>query len=233
MAEPVILAVLAHPDDETFGMGGTLALYSMRGVKVHLICATRGEAGEAPEEMLRPYRTVARLREAELRCAVKALGLAGVHFLDYRDSGMAGAPDNNHPDALAAASIEDVSRKVASIIRKLRPDVVITFDPVGGFFHPDHLAIQKATVLALSKACDDKLLLEGYPPFKVKKLYFHVIPRGFLKFAVFMIRLSGGNPHRWGVNKDIDVQSIACLDFPVHAVIDVSQALSRKEQAAA
>src|SRR5512145_1217724 len=92
--QPVLLAVLAHPDDETFGTGGTLAFYARRGVKVHLVCATRGESGDVDEEFLRGYKTIAERREHELRCAAGNLGLAGVHFLDYRDSGMPGWPEN-------------------------------------------------------------------------------------------------------------------------------------------
>jgi N-acetyl-1-D-myo-inositol-2-amino-2-deoxy-alpha-D-glucopyranoside deacetylase len=75
-----LLAVLAHPDDESFGMGGTLAMYARRGVKVHLVCATRGEAGNVAPEFMRGFESVAELRENELRCAAGELGLAGVHF---------------------------------------------------------------------------------------------------------------------------------------------------------
>ena len=94
-----LLAVLAHPDDESFGMGGTLALYAQRGVEVHLICATRGEAGMMDAEHLQGYTSTADKRETELRCAARILGLREVHFLDYRDSGMPGSADNQHPQA--------------------------------------------------------------------------------------------------------------------------------------
>jgi N-acetyl-1-D-myo-inositol-2-amino-2-deoxy-alpha-D-glucopyranoside deacetylase len=95
----ILLAVLAHPDDESFGMGGTLALYAARGVEVHLVCATRGEVGEVAPELLNRFESIAELRESELRCAAGNLGLAGVHFLGYRDSGMSGSPDNTHLQA--------------------------------------------------------------------------------------------------------------------------------------
>ena len=94
-----MLAVLAHPDDESFGMGGTLALYARRGVAVHLVCATRGEAGEVDEQLLSGKRSIAELRENELRCAAQKLGLAGVHFLGYRDSGMAGSGWRERPES--------------------------------------------------------------------------------------------------------------------------------------
>ena len=136
-----ILSVLAHPDDESFGMGGTLALYAKRGVDVHLVCATRGEVGEVSPEILEGFDSVSALRVNELRCAAGILGLKGVHFLDYRDSGMPGSEDNHHPLAMAAAPLDEVAAKVTHYIRKLRPQVVLTFDPIGGYRHPDHIAI--------------------------------------------------------------------------------------------
>jgi len=140
----VLLAVLAHPDDESFGMGGTLTLYAQQGVEVHLVCATRGEVGEIAPEYLDGFETIAERREYELRCAASKLGLAGVHFLDYRDSGMPGSVENSHPRALAAAPLEQVAEKIAHHIRKLGPQVVLTFDPIGGYKHPDHIAVHKA-----------------------------------------------------------------------------------------
>jgi LmbE family N-acetylglucosaminyl deacetylase len=81
-------------------------------VDVHLICATRGEVGAAPPELLHGFASLAELRESELRCAASLLGLASVTFLDYRDSGMPGSPDNQHPQALAAAPLEEVAARV-------------------------------------------------------------------------------------------------------------------------
>jgi mycothiol S-conjugate amidase len=94
---PTILAVLAHPDDESFGAGGTLARYAWSGAAVHLICATGGEEGTVDEHHLEGYGSIHERRMAELRCAAEALGLASVTMLGYRDSGMAGAPANSHP----------------------------------------------------------------------------------------------------------------------------------------
>ena len=102
--KPTILSVLAHPDDESFGMGGTLAHYANRGVSVHLICATRGEVGEVDPEYLENFESIAERRESELRCAANKLGLSGVHFLDYRDSGMPGSEDNQHPRSTPTGS---------------------------------------------------------------------------------------------------------------------------------
>jgi N-acetyl-1-D-myo-inositol-2-amino-2-deoxy-alpha-D-glucopyranoside deacetylase len=126
MSNRVLLAVLAHPDDESFGMGGTLALYASRGVDVHLVCATRGEVGAADEEYMKGFNSVAEMREAELRCAAGTLGLKSVHFLDYRDSGMPGTQDNNHPDAQVQHPVSEVAGKVVQHIRTLKPEVVAT-----------------------------------------------------------------------------------------------------------
>ncbi len=104
-----LLSVLAHPDDESFGMGGTLAMYAEDGTDVHLICATRGEAGEVDPEFLEGLPSIAHLREMELRCAVDKLGLKEVKLLNYRDSGMTGSADNLNPEALINAPQDQVA----------------------------------------------------------------------------------------------------------------------------
>ncbi|RMF50861.1 MAG: GlcNAc-PI de-N-acetylase [Anaerolineae bacterium] len=228
---PVILAVLAHPDDESFGMGGTLAHYANRGAAVHLICATRGEVGEVAPEHLQGYQSIAELREDELRCAARHLKLRGLYFLDYRDSGMPGSPENEHPQALAAQPVEEVARKVARYIRELRPDVVLTFDPIGGYKHPDHIAIHKATVRAFHLAADPAFECD-LPPWQARKLYFHLIPKNFLKVGVFLLRLFGKDPRKFGQNGDIDLQALVEEgDFPAHAVVDYRDAAAQKEAA--
>jgi LmbE family N-acetylglucosaminyl deacetylase len=228
-----LLAVLAHPDDETFGVGGTLALYADRGVDVHLVCATRGEVGAAPPELLHGFANLAELRESELRCAASLLGLASVTFLDYRDSGMPGSPDNAHPQALAAAAREEVAAKVAHWIRRLRPDVVITFDPQGGYRHPDHIAIHRATESAFFAAGDPASDPEGLAPHRPAKLYYHVFPRGAVRILVFLMRLAGRNPRKWGRNHDIDLVEIASVEFPVHARIDIRSVVELRAEASA
>ncbi len=230
--QPVLLTVLAHPDDETFGTGGTLAIYARRGVKVNLICATRGEVGEVDEKYMQGFNSIAERREDELRCAAGLLGLNEVIFLDYRDSGMEGSPENKHPQALAAQPMEDVARIVASHIRRLRPQVLITFDPIGGYRHPDHIAIHRATVRAF-ELCKDPNFKDGQDPFLPSKFYFNTFPRGFLKAGVRLIRLFGGNPQHFGRNKDIDLLSIAEVDFPINAKINYRPVAEIRDQASA
>ncbi|TAK35154.1 MAG: GlcNAc-PI de-N-acetylase [Chloroflexota bacterium] len=227
-----LLAVFAHPDDETFGIGGTLALYARRGVEVSLVCATRGEVGEAPPD-LKGFATVGEMREDELRRAASILGLKDVYLLGYRDSGMPGSPDNRHPQALAAAPVEQVARQVASYIRQIRPQVVITFDPLGGYRHPDHIAIHRATVTAFAMAADPALEMDDLPPHAPQKLYYATFSRRLLRWVVRLTRLLGRDPHRLGRNKDVDLASLVETEFPIHASVSIREVLSAKEQASA
>jgi N-acetyl-1-D-myo-inositol-2-amino-2-deoxy-alpha-D-glucopyranoside deacetylase len=233
MSKQTLLAVLAHPDDESFGMGGTLALYAARGVDVHLVCATRGEVGDVAAELLKDSQSIAELRESELRCAAGILGLKGVHFLDYRDSGMPGSPDNQNPKALAAQPLDEVAANVVCYIRELKPQVVLTFDPIGGYRHPDHIAIQRATLRAFEQAANPDFAPQSLPVHAPERLYYHIFPKGFLKFGVKILPLLGRDPHKFGANGDIDMAAIAEVEFPTHARIDIRSVLEKKEQAGA
>lgn len=221
--EFTLLFAGAHPDDETFGVGATLSHYAAAGVLVHYLCATRGEAGLAAPEHMNGYATPGDMRWAELKCASQALGLAGVVHLGYRDSGMPGSEDNKHPQALVSAPLDQVVGRIVSVIRELRPQVVITFDPIGGYRHPDHIAMHNATVRAFHAAADPGQYPEAGPAFHPQKLYFHVFPRRLLRLTVRLLPLFGQDPHRLGSNRDIDMASLAAVNFPVDAVITVSK----------
>lgn len=228
-----LLAVFAHPDDESFGTGGTLALYASRGASVHLICATRGEAGSLDEDCLDGFESVAERRVSELRCAAGILGLAGVYFLDYRDSGMAGSPDNQHPQALINAPLDEVAAKIVHYMRMLKPQVVITFDPIGGYKHPDHIHIHKATVKAFHLAGQAEYE-NGLSPYQPAKLYYHVFPKRWFKLAVRAMPLIGRDPRRFGRNGDIDLLSLVKDgDFPVHTEVDFRSVADKRAAAAA
>jgi len=155
-----LMCVMAHPDDETLGTGGLLAKYAAEGVETYLLTATRGEAGWMgdPGEDPGP-QALARIREVELAAAAQILGLREVAFLDYCDGELAEAP------AGAAA------QKIAAHLRRVRPQVVVTFDPFGNYGHPDHIAICQlttaATLLAASSA-----EIDGLPPHATAKLYY-------------------------------------------------------------
>jgi mycothiol S-conjugate amidase len=226
-----ILAVLAHPDGETFGLGGTLALYARKGYDTYYVCATRGEAGTLDAEYLDGFKDTAELRTNELMRAAKILGLKEVFFLDYRDSGMPGTEENKHPDAQINHSIDEVAGKVVKYIRELKPDVVITFDPIGGYKHPDHIHIHKATVLAFEKANDASFHPEAGSPYKPRALYFQVFPRRILRWTVRLMPLFGKDPTKFGRNQDVNLRELAEVDFPVHARVDISPVAEIKREA--
>jgi len=226
-----ILAVLAHPDDETFGLGGTLALYARKGYDTYYVCATRGEAGTLDAGYLNGFKDTAELRTNELMRAAKILGLKEVFFLDYRDSGMPGTEENKHPDAQINHSIDEVAGKIVGYIRELKPDVVITFDPIGGYKHPDHIHIHKATVLAFEKADEASFHTEAGSPFKPRALYFQVFPRRLLRWTVRLMPLFGKDPTKFGRNQDVNLRELAEVDFPVHARVDISPVAEIKREA--
>ena len=158
-----LMAVLAHPDDESLGMGGILAKYAAEGVDTYLITATRGERGWFRDERDYPGpEALGRIREAELYAAADVLGLQEVTFLDYLD----GALDQADPAEAIA--------KIVAEIRRARPQVMVTFDPNGVYGHPDHIAISQFATAAIVAAADPSYPgVNGYlPPHRVSKLYY-------------------------------------------------------------
>ncbi len=162
MSNPLkLLAVLAHPDDESIGVGGTLARYAAEGVHVHLVCATRGERGRFFDHEDRPDDSeVGRVREGELRCAAAALGVGEVAFLDYIDG------------ELAEAEQPEATGRIVGHIRRIRPQVVVTFDPFGAYGHPDHVAVSQLTTAAVAAAAAPSA---GDRSHSVRKLYYSVL----------------------------------------------------------
>lgn len=191
-----LMAVFAHPDDESFGIGGTLARYSADpAVRVVLVCATRGEAGEISDPALSTSERLGQVREAELRCACQTLGVDALYFLDYRDSGMAGTPENEHPQALVRADFDEVVGRIVAHIRRERPDVVVTFDENGGYGHPDHIAIHYHTKEAFAAAADPARYPEqiegGLGPHQARKLYYTAIPSRFFRGVAAKMQAMG------------------------------------------
>jgi LmbE family N-acetylglucosaminyl deacetylase len=161
-----LMAVLAHPDDESLGFGGTLAKYSAEEVETFLVTATRGERGRffSPDRKAEPAE-VGRVREAELRAAAAVLGVREVFILGYPD----GAVDQIDAGAAIAAIVRH--------IRRVRPDVVVTFGPDGAYGHPDHIAISQFTTAAVVCAADagydarDGSASDRFSAHRVAKLY--------------------------------------------------------------
>jgi LmbE family N-acetylglucosaminyl deacetylase len=234
-----LLAVFAHPDDETFGPGGTLARYAATGVDVHYLCATRGDVGEVDAALMSQngHASAADLRTAELMCASQILGLAGVEFLDYRDSGMEGSPENLHPQSLYQADRVRLAGEVTAVIRQLQPQVVITFDPFGGYGHPDHIAIHYATLAAFFAAGDARRFPEqlaaGLPLYQPARLYYSTFDKRALRWLIRLMPLAGKNPRAFGTNQDIDLVEIASWHVPITTRIDVGRYLDTKWRAAA
>ena len=165
-----LLAVFAHPDDESMGMGGTLAKYAAEGVETYLVCATRGERGWfGPEEQNPCLNALGHLREKELENAVRELGMKGLSFLDYID----GEVDQ--------ADYAEVIGKITTHIRRVMPQVVVTFPPDGNYGHPDHIAIGQFTSAAIVCAADANYGdSENFAPYRVSKLYYMVDSENFI-----------------------------------------------------
>lgn len=155
-----LLAVLAHPDDESLGNGGALALCAEQGIATYVVTATRGQRGRFFDNANRPDdETVGRVREEELREASRELGVREVTLLDYMD----GSLDRADPGEIIAA--------IAGHIRRIRPQVVVTFDQYGAYGHPDHIAISQFTTAAIVAAADAAVATDG-APHRVAKLYY-------------------------------------------------------------
>jgi LmbE family N-acetylglucosaminyl deacetylase len=219
-----ILIAYPHPDDESFGNGGTIARYVAQGVAVHYACATRGECGTVDPQWMVGYTDIAALRTAEQTCAAHALGLAAVHFLGYRDSGMQNTADNENPAAFVQAPLERVAGQLVALIRALRPQVVLTFNPYGGYGHPDHIHIHYATHAAFAAAGDParypEQIAADLAPWQPSKLYYPTFGTRFIKIAVGVLRLFGRDPRRFGRNSDVDAIRVIEETTPITTTID-------------
>lgn len=226
--EHSLMAIYAHPDDEAFGTGGTIARYASEGVKVYLVSATRGEVGEISDPTLATPETLGCVREDELRCAAETMGVAQLVFLDYRDSGMSGTPENQDPRAFINAPAEEVVPCLVGLIRDLRPEVIVTFEPNGGYGHPDHIAIHKHTVAAFHAAADPACYPEAGAPWQVKRLFYTAIPRSFFD-----------DMRRQMIELGVDTKDLGSFDDPklgwpdeaVNVRLDVGPSVELKWQA--
>jgi N-acetyl-1-D-myo-inositol-2-amino-2-deoxy-alpha-D-glucopyranoside deacetylase len=163
-----LLVVLAHPDDEAFGTGGTLAYYAAHGVNVHLICATKGESGKVTDPSLGEVKDVGKLREGELQEACKALGIHAPIFLGYKDSGRLERTQHDNTQALMNTDELAVEQKILEHMAVIQPDIMLTFDPHGVYGHIDHIKIHRAATSAFWSA--SKVMAR--PP---KRLFYTVM----------------------------------------------------------
>ena len=144
----VIVAFHAHPDDETISTGGTLAKAADDGHRVVIVWATRGENGEVPEGFLPDGEQLWQRRVVEAGRAAGILGAARNEFLGYRDSGMMGTPENDHPDAFWQADVEEAAARLAAILREEGADVLTVYDDHGNYGHPDHIQVHRVGMRA-------------------------------------------------------------------------------------
>ena len=168
-----LLVVFAHPDDESMGMGGTLARYAAQGVETHYVCATRGQRGWfGPEEQNPGLRLLGEIRTKELENAVRELGMKGLHFLDYIDGEVDQA---DHDEAIG---------KIVTHIRRIQPQVVVTFPPDGNYGHPDHIAVGQFTSAAVVCAADSSFQDPAHlPAHRVLKFYYMVDSESFVNLV--------------------------------------------------
>lgn len=233
MTKRTLLAVLAHPDDESFGPGGTFARYAAEGVDVHIAIATDGAAGSVAAGYEDAREKLAEVRAKELETAVAILG-GTLHTLGYRDSGYIGDPANEHPDAFVQADHQEAVGRVVRLIRELRPQVIITHDETGGYFHPDHIKCWQITVPAFHAAGDAAQFPEiGPAPFQPERLYFTAFPNTWVKFFILLFRLRGQDPTKFGRNQDIDMTRVGVARGSLHAFISYRKYWETKRQASA
>lgn len=221
-----VVAVFAHPDDEAFGVGGVLAAAAEATMRVVVVCATRGEAGEISDPSLATPLTLAEVREAELRAACRELGVDDVRFLGYRDSGMAGSADNVRADAFVNAEPTAVIAQLVRIFREVRADVVLTFEPAGGYGHPDHVTISARATEAFDLTGDAGRFPEAGPAYRPAYLYYAALPRSFVLAWADHLRAAG-------LQSDLlaDAERVGVPDERITAIVDVSHWAERKRRA--
>ncbi len=213
-----------------------MARYAAEGVDAHVLIMTDGAVGSVDPDAIDQGEDLAAVRSRELRQAVEVLG-ATLHQFGYRDSGMAGSEANEHPDCLLQDDRSEVIGRVVRLIRELRPQVVMTHDPTGGYFHPDHIAVNEIVTRAFRLAGDPSAypeqIEEGLPAHQPQKLYYTALPRTFIKWTVRLLRVLGKDPTRFGRNGDIDLTRLGAPDEMIPTWIDVGDYLDTKMRAGA
>ncbi|GAA2895945.1 PIG-L family deacetylase [Streptosporangium fragile] len=217
--ELTLMAVHAHPDDEVIGTGGILARCADEGIRTVLVTCTNGEQGDGPGgvkpgEDGHDEAAVSALRLAELRESVAHLGIDHLELLGYRDSGMAGWAANQAPDAFANVPVEQAAARLAALMERYRPQVVVTYDENGGYGHPDHIQAHRITLAAAETS--------GVPG----KLYYTAVPRERVAELFAFLRSSGAAPEDLELPEDFGVP-----EEQITAVVDVAPYVERKIKA--
>ena len=189
-----LLAVHAHPDDECFGTGGILARYAAEGVRTVLVTCTDGAVGEISDPALATPDNLAEVRSAELDESVRILKVSRLVKLGYRDSGMAGTADNDHPASFNQADIDEAVERVVKVMRAEQPQVVVTYDERGGYGHPDHIRAHQVAVAAFEASGDATRFPAAGAAWAPAKLYYSVFPRSAMLRFVERLRAAGIEP---------------------------------------
>jgi mycothiol S-conjugate amidase len=228
-----LLALHAHPDDESSKGSGTMARYADEGVRVALVCATGGEEGDILNpRMDKPgiKERMAQLRAAELETACDILGVEKIYMLGYRDSGMPDSHGNSHPDAFCNASPEEALERLVKVIRAERPEVVLSYDESRGYEHPDHVRIHELGRRAFEEAGDPAKWPAAGEPWRPSKLYYFATFTRQRMLALHEAALAEGieSPfaeflERW--------QEMGFQDPEVTAQIDVSDYIELRSKA--
>ncbi|GAB2704326.1 N-acetyl-1-D-myo-inositol-2-amino-2-deoxy-alpha-D-glucopyranoside deacetylase [Kitasatospora kifunensis] len=184
-----LLLVHAHPDDESIGNGATMARYAAEGAQVTLVTCTLGEGGEViPGELA--HLTADRQdglgahRIGELAAAMREVGVTDVRFLGgqgrYRDSGMLGVPENDRPDCFWQADLDQAAGHLVTVVREVRPQVLVTYDERGGYGHPDHIKAHRVAMRAAELAADPHYRPELGPAWRIVRIFWNRMPRSVL-----------------------------------------------------
>jgi N-acetyl-1-D-myo-inositol-2-amino-2-deoxy-alpha-D-glucopyranoside deacetylase len=242
-----LLLVHAHPDDESIDNGATMAKYAAEGARVTLVTCTLGEEGEVipaelahlapapsapaegpgtPEDPEDPYglTPLGRHRRAELAAAMAELGVTDHRILGgagrYRDSGMMGEPTNDRPGCFWQAPLDEAALRLVRVIRDVRPQVLVTYDPYGGYGHPDHIKAHRVAVRAARLAADAGAAPEAGEPHTIARIWFNCVPRTAVEDG--FARLRRGGFRFPGVGEPGDVPGLVDDETSVDAVIDGS-----------
>jgi mycothiol S-conjugate amidase len=171
-----LLTVHAHPDDESSKGAGTVAKYHEEGARCVLVCCTGGEAGDILNPAMDTPEVrdnIHEVRRRELATAAEIIGYDEVIYLGYRDSGMPGTPENEHPDCFAAADLDEAVGRLVEIVRRERPHVMVTYpDKQEGYPHPDHLRVYDISIAAFDAAGDPDRYPDAGEPWQPLKLYY-------------------------------------------------------------
>jgi N-acetyl-1-D-myo-inositol-2-amino-2-deoxy-alpha-D-glucopyranoside deacetylase len=195
-----LLLVHAHPDDEVIATGATMAKYAAEGAHVTLVTCTLGEEGEILVEDLAHLASdrddaLGAHRIDELANACIALGVSDHRFLGgpgrWRDSGMMGTPQNDRPDVFWQADLDEATRALVAVVREARPQVLVTYDEIGGYGHPDHIQAHRVTVAAFAKAADGDYAPELGEPWKASRLYYTAFPKSVLQAGIDHLKATG------------------------------------------